>query len=1274
MIGKEILNYHIVSFLGQGGMGSVYLAEHKHVKNQKVAIKMINADMVNDYTKSKLQEEAEHLAKLNHTNIVHFIDYHIDEAGNLYLIMEYADGVSLDKYIETISGLIVEERICPIFEPILDAVGFAHKHGIIHRDIKPNNIVITSEGTPKILDFGIATIIKDKSDSDSDNMIMGTPSYMSPEQVKGEKLDGRSDVYSLGVLLHQMMTGNAPYDTTTLTEFDINKKVVEEPLPRMRTFYKYVSEKVQKVVDKATAKNPSERYQTCEDFKKALHKAIYPPKFPLWGKISIAATLLLVVSLGVYWWDYTRTKVYYYHDYVEQWGVPVGIGEISESDRPHVHRMYRMEYTRRQLVRLSHVNCLDVIIGDDESERNDRPLDAVFFYNGEGKLSRVKVMDHNGKFLYVKSYNENLKTVIFQYDDQYGTEKTLASKTIGYVHAFTDDDAQKGKISRWLLEYDENGYVTELRYAGFQNVRVPDGDNIYGRRYKRDAKGRVIEENYLALDGSLKPTTWGMGKKLFVYDANDNWVKSQYLTIDDEPSLDAKDGVCVFEMEYDKYGNLTNAYHKNADGSFMLPKMNGVAGIHTVYDENGYIRRTEIHGIDGGLSYGLQGWSYYETEVDDHGFFNEMRYFDPQGNAAVTKEGYSIVKFVNDSKGNMLESWFYGEDGNLIMTNNGYAGIKSAYDTLGYCTSVEYYDTDRKLCIQNEGYAGFKIEYDEFGRITKFVNYDETRTPCFTQDYHVMCTKREYDLRGNETSHIFCDASDSLVLSKEDIAGWKSEYDDNGNEVRRVFIGTDGNIRKCLDGAAEYRYTYDEYGYLKTSRYYDEKGNLVINSSENCAGYNNVHDERGNLLEYTQIGRDEKRMPNNLVVKYKYDKNDNCIETAFFEDEKPAVNYRKYHREVFVFNNRNLPVETRYYDVKGNLIAHGTDKYAIVRNEYDLKGNRVKSFYFGTDDKPVVCAEGWSSSTYQYDAFGQVIRQFFFDVEGKPTDPKVMVPEGACEYDLSGNMTYLASMDGHGKLISNPQTGWSVLRNTFDASGNCTSASYFDENDAPFVPKTVGFHKGIYKYDKRGNCLLTAYYDMLGKPMLCEGFHKKVCEYDEQGRQISEAIFDVNGKPTEGNYSFHKVVYYYSDDSNTATTAKLYGKSNQLLNTLRYNKRTEEWELASQPTMTQAPAPSSSNSSLKDIVDEMAAEMPQSLGEDANNLCMYSLVMTSQNSCELILRTEESKYEMSESLLDTYIQYAELVAEIFKNNIPSNCYVTVILQDSKERQLSKCRK
>ena len=164
MIGKEILNYRIIGIVGQGGMGTVYLAINKFIKEQKVAIKVINHDMLNEFTRTKLEQEAHRLASLDHPNIVHLVNFHKDSEGNVYLIMEYAEGISIEKYLRDVNGLVVEERICPIFEPILDGIGYAHRHKspngdndpIIHCDIKPANIVITPDENPKIkiLDFG----------------------------------------------------------------------------------------------------------------------------------------------------------------------------------------------------------------------------------------------------------------------------------------------------------------------------------------------------------------------------------------------------------------------------------------------------------------------------------------------------------------------------------------------------------------------------------------------------------------------------------------------------------------------------------------------------------------------------------------------------------------------------------------------------------------------------------------------------------------------------------------------------------------------------------------------------------------------------------------------------------------------------------------------------------------------------------------------------------------------------------------------------------------
>lgn len=1273
MIGKEILNYVITGFIGKGGMGSVYAAENKHISQQKVAIKVINADMVNEFTRNKLKEEAERLATLNHPNIVHFLNYHIDEEGNVYLIMEYADGVSLEKYIETISGLIVEDRICPLFEPILDAVGYAHKHNILHRDIKPSNIIITNEGAPKILDFGIAKIIKNDGNEDSDNLIMGTPSYMSPEQVKGEKLDERSDIYSLGVLLHQMLTGNAPYDTTTMTEIDINQKIVEEKLPRMKTYYKYVSDKVQAVVDKATAKRPDDRYRSCEEFKKALHNAIYPPKMPLWLKLSAAAVLLLIVGAGVYWWDYTRTKVFYYKDYVEQWGIPVGIGEISDADRTHVERMYRMEYTRNKLQRLSHVNSFDNIIDDSESERVDRPLDARYFYTAEGKIRSVKVSNRFGKVLYVKEYNDNLQTAIFRYDDVNGTEKTLGSQTVGYVHALDDGDQRRGKISRYLLEYDADGYVKTIRYAGFQNVRVGDDNNIYGISYKHDAKGRVIEVAYLGKDDMPKATRWGMGKKIFYYDDKDNWVRAEYQTPDGAPALDDADGTCIYVLKYDQYGNLTNSYLQDENGKPMYPKKHGFAAVHDLIDDRGLVTQKEILDENGNLMFYREGYAILKLKYDEHGYVNETSVWDVDGNPVLSTDGYHRISSVNDAKGNTLQYWTYGLDGNLVATNSQSAGLVNVFDSVGNLLSQMYYDVNRNPVLQDNGTAGVLLEYDQFSRRVKWTNLGVDSLPCYSTDENVECIAWVYDPSGNCTETSYRDAeTNELVENRNGIAVIKYVWDDKGNMLEKSFFDKKGEPRESY-GYAVTKYTYDENGYTKTERYYDAKGRLAINASEGNAGADYVHDERGNVLVYYPVGRDEKIMKGKLEVRRKYDSADNEIEWAVYDNGRPAINSLGYHKITRSYNSRNQEIECRYYDEKGNLTKGGNDIYSIVRYEYDARGNVVKVSYFDKNDKPMLCRSGMASVQKEYDAYGHSIRELNYDTEGRLTDPKIMTPEARAEYDRQGNLICSAAYDGKGKRIPFKQNNFSYIRSEFDNRNNKLYDAYFDENEMPVVSKEHGYHKVVYTYDDQTDWLLSEqFFNASGKPMTCNGYHKQAYTYDAQGRKTVEQIFDVNGNPTNGNYGFAKAVYEFRGDSREAHACKVYGANGKLVNS--YHKDASgNWALdeATYSSGYAASASSSTdgNQNLNDIVEEINKSLPMTV-DNGRGLVMREARQTGR-TLEFLLVTPNSKYDTSEEDMQFYTQYVDLFVSEMKKSL--NMEVVGILYDSKGRELMRTK-
>lgn len=229
MIGERILNYKIVSIIGKGGIGTVYLGCHETL-GRKVAIKVLLPQLANDPNiRKRFINEAQTISTLSHQYIIMLYDF-VELRNNLFLIMEYVEGTPLDRLIYSQTSPISFERSVSIFNKILSGFSYAHSKGIIHRDIKPSNIILRCDDTPKILDFGIAKIIHGDFKMTQQVLRLGSILYMSPEQVLGKQIDIRSDIYSLGVTFYEMLSRRVPYNITTESDYEIQRKIVNEPL------------------------------------------------------------------------------------------------------------------------------------------------------------------------------------------------------------------------------------------------------------------------------------------------------------------------------------------------------------------------------------------------------------------------------------------------------------------------------------------------------------------------------------------------------------------------------------------------------------------------------------------------------------------------------------------------------------------------------------------------------------------------------------------------------------------------------------------------------------------------------------------------------------------------------------------------------------------------------------------------------------------------------------------------------------------------------------
>lgn len=268
LTGKNLGNYKIVGKLGQGGMATVYKA-HELSLNRMVALKVLSPQLSEDkaYIK-RFQREAQAAAQLNHPNIVQI--YAIgEEQGVHYFAMEYIKGKSLAD-IRQEEGVLKPEDAVPIIRQVAEALAQAHKAGLVHRDIKPSNIMIDAAGRPKVTDFGIAYVSYANTKLTRDGSIIGTPEYLSPEQCEGKTVDQRSDIYSLGVTLYELLSGKTPYEADT--PVSMLMKIVKGEFPPLKEVNPNVPESLQVIVDKMMLKDVKQRYQRMEEVIKDLLK------------------------------------------------------------------------------------------------------------------------------------------------------------------------------------------------------------------------------------------------------------------------------------------------------------------------------------------------------------------------------------------------------------------------------------------------------------------------------------------------------------------------------------------------------------------------------------------------------------------------------------------------------------------------------------------------------------------------------------------------------------------------------------------------------------------------------------------------------------------------------------------------------------------------------------------------------------------------------------------------------------------------------------------
>jgi serine/threonine-protein kinase len=278
---KSLGRYQIKGVLGKGAMGLVYDGVDPKLE-RRVAIKTIRTTTLDEATAKhyamRFKREVRAVARLNHANIVQVYDYGTE--GDLaYIVMEYIKGKELKDYFDAKERLDLK-TILRMMTQLLDALDFAHEAGVIHRDIKPANVMLDAGGQVKLTDFGVARITDGDGEGEATRagQMIGTPSYMSPEQIQGQAIDRRTDIFSAGILFYQLLTGQKPFEGQ---QWALAKKIIQDD-PVWPSALAHTPPEIDRVVARALAKAPEHRYQSARSFAEALKRiaAGKPPEDP----------------------------------------------------------------------------------------------------------------------------------------------------------------------------------------------------------------------------------------------------------------------------------------------------------------------------------------------------------------------------------------------------------------------------------------------------------------------------------------------------------------------------------------------------------------------------------------------------------------------------------------------------------------------------------------------------------------------------------------------------------------------------------------------------------------------------------------------------------------------------------------------------------------------------------------------------------------------------------------------------------------------------------
>lgn len=1196
--------YRLIELLGQGASAQVWLADDTLTGNLRVAIKIfsLSSDM-DTYGAQDFQKEFARVYNINHQNLLTPTNYSV--SNNIpYLVLPYCENGSVSSMV----GRCEETDVIKLLHDVSSGLAFLHTHNVLHQDIKPDNIMLDDELNFLLTDFGISTGRGDQAATYG-----GTRAYMSPERFAGHS-DEKGDVWALGATAYEMFTGNPPFGDhggLVQSQGEAIPPIDNVPLqPEMRKL-------LRSMLDPDPAKRPTPA-QIADITGRYLQTGTWRVKEPV-SPVKIAAIIIAAIAIvgGIWLWNHTRTKVYYYKDYTEVNGAPVGIGRLTGSEQRHRTQSYRFEVKGGKVRRVSLVNAKGKIVNFTDTEHaNVRFPDQTYAYR-DGLVDYMIVRNEFGKVMYKLQYDDKMNTGSFYYDDDKHTHKFFSIGSNQSVDDANNIFDSKSNIHTLMLTRDDEGRWKEMRYHSLSNTPLPDINGIYGQRFEYDERGRLAAVTSIDANGNPVANHNGMSTRRYKYDDDDNLIEITYLAADGKTPSHDGNNIHICRIDVDKYGNRLRETYFNGKNQPVASSLNGWSGVEYEYNDNGYtIRHT---GLDnkGKPGFGKFGYVSELMEPDENNFDAKNTLVDADGKTIMaTFDWGSLAGIITeyDDRGLPLRMTYLDEDGQPYEGNNGIAVTVSTYSPVGDRLSVAYFNADNQPTALNGFEYSSKNTYDELGRLITAENFG---------------------------------ADGKLAPDESDVARYTFEYNPYGAVTRIERFDADGKHVNMPNGISTNVYLYDNMkGYATEIQNLNADGKLV----------------EANGVARTVIGYDPATSRRN--EEQYYNAADKLISTAFnTTDPKTGRESAEWtvdasgrlmagdHKKNYEYDDRgNL---TRYWatDLQGKRITGAVvgnepqKNVCEVRTQFDDSGNLIDVTYFDPAGKPATMADGVHHRVNKYDERGYRIHENAYGIDGKPASAKGAVPEAECKYDNRGNMLEQTGLDGFGRPADN-LNGVHRIVYAYDRHNNNTLVEYYTKDGKLAVPSGVEFARVTAEYDTHNQPMNYCFYNADNKLI-----YKRVCEYNNKHKQTKEYNVDANGKPVMIN-GFYMGTIDYESDGRTPVVMKIYDTSKNLINSVKWNKTTGQWgESSGAPAGSTG---SSTSSAWMQQVQNIASECPTEITDGQ----ILRSVDVSPTQITVVIKWQNvtNDYDRNDTA-----DYCRTFAQVLRDNcsIPRSVRITV---------------